>query len=145
MRVALDCARRALAAGEAPVGACIVDGATLISSAHNSVVSQLDVTAHAEIAAIREACRGQRRLELSGCELFSTVEPCPMCRAACHYAGITRIISGARLTDMHDLTAGELVDRSEGATTGSAGIDHVPDVLRDECLELLNKWSAGRA
>jgi len=143
MRVALDCARRGMAAGEPPVGACIVDGATLISSAHNSVISHLDITAHAEIAAIREACRSERRLDLSGCELYSTVEPCPMCRAACHYAGITCITSGARLADMHELTSGELVLSLDGPKAGQAGVEHARDVLREECLELLQQWSSG--
>lgn len=138
MRVALEAARRAGLAGEPPIGACIVRDGAVIATAANCVVSSLDVTAHAEVAAIREACRRERSLDLSGCELYVTVEPCPMCRAASHYAGIGRIVCGATLEDFDALTGEELVDRA------GAGPVVEPGCLREESLVLLRAWAERR-
>lgn len=138
MRRALEAARRALLAGEPPIGACLVRGAEVIATASNCVISTLDITAHAEMAVIRAACREQRALDLSGCELYVTVEPCPMCRAAAHYARIGRIVHGASLADLQAITANELQQSWSGAGPALEG-----GVLREESLALLRAWSAG--
>ena len=90
MAVALEQARLALLAGEAPVGACLVDGDGVIA-ARNGVIGGPDPTAHAELNVIREAARQRRCLGFAGARLYVTVEPCAMCLAACHYAGIDEI------------------------------------------------------
>lgn len=137
MRRALDAARRAGLAGEPPIGACLVRGGEVLATASNCVISELDVTAHAEIRLIRDACRRERRLDLSGCELYATVEPCAMCLAACHYARIGRVVFGATLEDLHGLTGGELLARLAPAP----GIAIRGDCLREESLELLRHWA----
>lgn len=141
MRVALEAARRAGLAGEPPIGACLVRGGQVLGTASNCVISELDITAHAEIALIRDACRRQRTLDLSGCEIFSTVEPCPMCFAASHYARIGRIVFGASLEDLQALTGSEMLSRP----APGQGPQLVGDCLRRESLALLEQWAGRRS
>jgi guanine deaminase len=141
MRRALEAARRAGLAGEPPIGACLVRAGEVIGSASNAVISALDITAHAEMTLIRDACRRERTLDLGGCELYCTVEPCPMCLAASHYAGIGRIVFGATLEDLHALTGGELLSGLRGSLPGGPLVEG--GRLRAESLALLRAW-AGR-
>ena len=148
MRLAIDVARRGLLAGEPPIGACLIHNGEVIATQNNAVIGELDVTAHAEIRVIREACRQLRTLKLADCRLLVTVEPCPMCLSACYYAGISEIVFGARLSDINALTRSELIASDSGAFgelfTGLATkVDVSGDCLRDECRSLLEEW-AGR-
>lgn len=95
MRLALEQARLAEAAGEVPIGAVVVKGDEVIAKAHNSPRTDHDPTAHAEIAAIRAAAKalGQERLE--GCDLWVTLEPCAMCAGAISHARIARLYYAA--------------------------------------------------
>ena len=143
MRRAIESARRGLAAGGPPVGTCVVRDGKPIATAHNSVVSELDVTAHAEVMAIRKACRSLGVIDLSGCHLYVTVEPCAMCMAACHYAGISLIVFGARLSDMDAITGNELIaPYAEMIAQGTHATAMVGDFLRNDCLELLREWDS---
>ncbi len=96
MRLALHEARIAAGEDEVPVGAVVVKDGEVIASAHNLRHGQQDPTAHAELLAIREAARklGQRRL--TGCTLYVTLEPCPMCAGAILMACLDRCYFGAR-------------------------------------------------
>jgi tRNA(Arg) A34 adenosine deaminase TadA len=96
MSLALAEARAAAARGEVPVGAIIVaaDGA-LIAAAGNRTRELGDPTAHAEMLAIREACARLDSERLVGCDLYVTLEPCPMCAAAISFARIRRLYYGA--------------------------------------------------
>lgn len=96
MRRALEEARRAALAGEAPVGAVVVgaDGAVL-AAAGNAPVAGGDPTAHAEILAMREACRKIGNYRLPGATLYVTLEPCAMCAGAISHARIARLVVGA--------------------------------------------------
>lgn len=143
MRVALEAARRGMLAGEPPVGACLVRGAEIVATQGNAVIGELDITAHAEIRVIREACRELRRLELSGCTLFVTVEPCQMCLAACHYAGIDRIVYGASIADMHAVTGRELAGSVIAGEQGSSALQLSGGCLAEECRALLDAWAGG--
>ncbi|NVO23372.1 nucleoside deaminase [Donghicola mangrovi] len=95
MQIALTEAEAAAARGEIPVGAVVLRGGEVIAQAGNRTRELNDPTAHAEILAIREACRllGQERL--TGCDLYVTLEPCPMCAAAISNARIGRLYYGA--------------------------------------------------
>ena len=94
MRLALEEAHKAAAMGEIPIGAVIVYNGEVISAAHNMRELWQDGTAHAEIIAIREACKKLGRWRLSGCDLYVTVEPCPMCSGAIVNSRINRVIYG---------------------------------------------------
>lgn len=109
MRVAMEMARRGVESGGSPFGACIVDAnGRVIAQAHNEVVQSTDATAHAEVQAIRLACRSVNSIDLSGCTIYSTCEPCPMCFAACHWARLDRIVYGASIEHAHGAGFNEL-------------------------------------
>ncbi|WP_439573385.1 nucleoside deaminase [Phreatobacter sp.] len=95
MDVALEEARAAAARGEVPVGAVIVRDGAVIARAGNRTLADADPTAHAEIVAIRAACRALGSERLPGCDLYVTLEPCPMCAAAISFARIRRLYFGA--------------------------------------------------
>lgn len=96
MSIALEEARGAAARGEVPVGAVIADGqGRVIARAGNRTRELQDPTAHAELLAIREACRAIGSERLTGCDLYVTLEPCPMCAMAISAARIARLYYGA--------------------------------------------------
>ncbi len=99
MLLAIKKARQGIRSGQTPFGACIVQGNKLISVAHNVVWRSTDITAHAEIHALRKACQKLKTIDLSGCVIYSTCEPCPMCFAACHWARISKVVYGAGIQD----------------------------------------------
>lgn len=95
MDVALTEARAAGARGEVPVGAVVVGPQGIIAQAGNATRALNDPTAHAEIRAIRAACAALGQERLTGCDLYVTLEPCPMCAAAISNARIARLYYGA--------------------------------------------------
>jgi len=96
MDLALADARAAMALGEVPVGALIVDAAgAIVARAHNRVVIDRDPTAHAELLAIRAAARALDSERLAGCDLYVTLEPCAMCAQAIAFARLRRLYFGA--------------------------------------------------
>lgn len=96
MRLALEEARKAAELGEIPIGAVLVENASgeVIAAAHNMRESWQDATAHAEVLVIRAACAKLRRWRLSGCTLYVTVEPCPMCSGAIVNGRVDRVVYG---------------------------------------------------
>ncbi|MGD8326182.1 MAG: nucleoside deaminase [Sphingomonadales bacterium] len=95
MEIALEEAMTAAEAGEVPVGAVIVKGGEVIAKAHNHVLRLKDPSAHAELLAIREAARELNSERLIDCDLYVTLEPCPMCATAISFARIRRLYYGA--------------------------------------------------
>ena len=136
MHRAIALARRSLAAGGPPVGAVLVRDGAIVAEAQNAVIAETDVTAHAEITLLRQACREQRRLELSGDTLYVTVEPCMMCFAACAYAGIDTIYFGAPIAEMAAITGQEF---GVGAAAGD-GPQLQGGLCAAECSAMLAEW-----
>lgn len=95
MRLALEEARRAAAAGEVPVGAVVVLDGEVLGRAHNASIASSDPTAHAEVLALRGAAAKVGNYRLPGSALYVTVEPCAMCAGALLHARIARLIYGA--------------------------------------------------
>lgn len=93
--LALEEARNAGAAGEVPIGAVVVEQGKVVGRGQNRVLRDLDPTAHAEIVALRDAARTVGNYRLTGCELYSTLEPCPMCAGAMTHARLSRLIYAA--------------------------------------------------
>lgn len=102
----------------------------------------MDITAHAEIHGIREACKKLNTVDLSGCVIYSTCEPCPMCFSACHWARISKIIYGTHIEDARKLGFSELIiSNREMKQSGNSPIEVVGDCLREENLELFEYWN----
>src|SRR6188508_2830965 len=96
MRLALDQARRAEAAGEVPIGAVVVLDGQVIGRGFNRPISDVDPSAHAEILALREAARAVANYRLVGADVYVTLEPCPMCVGALVLARVRTVVFGAR-------------------------------------------------
>ena len=141
MREALSMARSAECLGEVPVGAIVVREGVIVGRGFNSPIGESDPTAHAEIAALRDAGRNLENYRLPGCELFVTLEPCAMCAGAILHSRIARVVYGARdpKTGVHgsvvDLFA---VERLNHHTRVEGG------VLAEECSQLLSSFFASR-
>jgi tRNA(Arg) A34 adenosine deaminase TadA len=95
MRRAIELARRSIADGGGPFGAVVVRAGEIVGSGNNRVTLDVDPTAHAEIVAIRDACRRLCTFDLRGCAVFASCEPCPMCLGALHWARVERVWFGA--------------------------------------------------
>lgn len=132
MRKALAEAQAAFDEGEIPVGAVVVCQGRIISRAHNLTETLTDVTAHAEMQAITAAANALGGKYLTGCTLYVTVEPCPMCAGAIGWAQISRIVYGAS-------------DEKRGYRKYAPNVLHpkaaVTDgVLEDECRQLMQDF-----
>lgn len=137
MRLALELARQAEAAGEVPVGAVIKHDGRVIATGWNQPVSRCDPTAHAEIEALRGAARALGNYRLAGCTLYVTLEPCPMCAGAIVHGRIARLVYGA--ADPRAGAAGTVFD-----LVRSPKLNHRAEVtagvLGDESQELLQEF-----
>ena len=101
-----------------PFGAIVVRNDEVIASCHNMVLKDKDPTAHAEVTAIREACKKLGQIELLDCETFSSSEPCPMCFGAIHLSRIKRLLYGAKAEEAIEIGFD----------------DFIADALRGYCL-----------
>ena len=145
MRLAIQAAWQGLGKGEMPFGACIVRKEQVLSVSHNSAKANIDTTAHAEVQAIREASRQLRTLELAGCVIYSTCEPCPMCFTACLWAKIGRIVYACRIEDAEKAGIRQIpISSSRMKQLGQSDVQLVGDVLREESLRLFEAWSRGK-
>lgn len=145
MRLAIEKTKEGIAKGQTPFGACIVKNGKVISCVHNIVWKSTDITAHAEIHAIREACKKLKTIDLSECVIYSTCEPCPMCFSACHWANISKVIYGAKISDAKKYGFNELtVSNKEMKEKGKSKIKIIGDFLRDETVELFKLWAKNK-
>jgi guanine deaminase len=141
MRLAIDKAREGVENGQSPFGACVVRDGAVISCEHNVVWATTDSTAHAEVHAIRTACRILGTIDLSGCVIYSTCEPCPMCFSACHWARLSRIVSGARIEDAKRIGFRELqIAAARMRELGGSSTEVVADCRREENVALMESW-----
>lgn len=99
MAHAVEMKRQALAAGDQPYGAVVVKGDEVVGDGPSRVVTAQDPTAHAEMEAIRDACRRLGTRNLSGCVIYATSRPCRMCETGAHWAGVSKVIYGSGTTD----------------------------------------------
>jgi guanine deaminase len=131
---------RSLSGG--PFGSCIVKGGKVLAVERNSVLVD-DATCHAEMNAIRKASRKMRTFDLSGCVIYSTTEPCPMCFAAIHWSRIDTIVFGTAIRDAKRIGFNEMpVSNYTLKKIGRSRIKIYPNVLRRECLALFSRWDA---
>ena len=141
MDEAIALAREAGARGEVPVGAVVVRDGAVIGRGGNAPIAASDPTAHAEIAAMRDAGRALGNYRLPGASLYVTIEPCAMCAGAILHARIARVVFGAR--DPKTGACGSVVDLfAEPRLNHHATL--VPGVRADECGALLSAFFAAR-
>lgn len=145
MRHAIEAAREGIAVGQSPFGAAIAaQGGQLVTSTHNMVRADCDATAHAEIVAIRRACAELGTIDLSGHVIATTCEPCPMCAAAIHWAGLDAVLYGAKIADANAAGFSELSVPVETLyKLGPSSVKVLPAVLREECQTLFEMWKHG--
>jgi len=143
MRLAIDKAREGIAAGQTPFGCAIALVEDVIAVAHNSVWATTDITAHAEIMALRQACAGTRQVHLPGAIVATTCEPCPMCMAALHWARVDTVYYGARIADATAAGFNELhISAADVVRQGGSPIKLVSGILAEECVALFDAWQA---
>jgi len=144
MREALAEARSGVDAGHGgPFGACVARGPVLIAAGHNTVLRDGDPTAHAEVNAIRAACRRLGTHDLAGCVLVSTAEPCPMCLAAIHWARLSGLVYGAGLACAARFGFDDAAFQAELARpAGERALPSRGGVLAAECEALFRHWQA---
>ncbi|HEX4146085.1 MAG TPA: nucleoside deaminase [Pirellulales bacterium] len=141
MRMAVEKCRQGIAAGNSPFGCAIAQGDRVLAVSHNVVLATTDITAHAEVTAIREACRAAGNIFLEGAIVATTCEPCPMCAAALHWARVDTVYFGATIDDADDAGFNELhLPASKVLELGGSGVKLVPEMLREECRELFERW-----
>ena len=141
MRLALEQARLAAAAGEVPIGAVVVVEGRVVGSGFNRPIAEVDPTAHAEILALRAAARALGNYRLPGADLYVTVEPCLMCVGALVLARVRGVIFGAR-----EPKTGALV--STARSLENASLNHrfavAEGVLEEECRGLVQAFFRAR-
>jgi len=137
MRQALSLAREAGADGEAPVGCVVVDASgNVIGRGRNRREKEMSATAHAELEAIAEACKTLGDWRLSGCSLYVTLEPCPMCAGAVIMSRIAKLCYGAR--DELTGSCGSIINLF--MEPYGQNIQITGGILADECAELLSTF-----
>lgn len=144
MRRCLALARRAMAGGDVPVGAIVVIDGRSAGEGIESVRRRADVTAHAEIEALRAASLRRGSCDLSGATLYTTVEPCGMCAHAIRLARVATVVAGARAADANHACGGPGVLSSADLLPSRPVTGLVRGVLRDDCEALLAEWRASR-
>jgi tRNA(adenine34) deaminase len=141
MEAALDEARKAAIRGEVPIGAVVVRDGDIIARAGNRTLEAKDPTAHAELLAIRDACRRLDNERLVDCDLYVTLEPCPMCAAAISFARIRRLYFGT------DDPKGGAVEHGV-RFFGDPSCHHAPDVYSGmaagDSAQMLRNFFAAR-
>lgn len=140
MELALEEAKKGVFSGDGgPFGAVVVRNGEVIASSHNMVLKNDDPTAHAEVQAIRKACKILETPLISDCEIYSTCEPCPMCLSAIMWARIPTVYFGCTKEDAGkigfiDDYIYQVLDGSNGGDLNRISLD------RDGCLPLMNEW-----
>jgi tRNA(Arg) A34 adenosine deaminase TadA len=145
MRLAIDKARQGMEAGQSPFGCAIAQGDAVIAVEHNTVWHTTDPTAHAEVNAIRTACRQVGDIHLTGAIVATTCEPCPMCMAALHWARVETVYYGATIADADAAGFNELsLPAAEVLRQGGSKVQLERGLLTAECQALFAEWQAER-
>ena len=141
MREAIRLSVAAMRRGQGgPFGAVVVRRGRIIGRGSNRVIAANDPTAHAEIIAIRNACRKLRTFELNDCDLYTSCEPCPMCLSAIYWARIRRVFYGNTRADAARISFDDAAIYREVAKPISKRKLTMTQLLRDEALAAFAEW-----
>ena len=143
MQLAIESAIEGINAGHGgPFGTCIVKDGEVIAVGHNHVLAENDPSAHGEIWTIRQACKKLGTFDLSGCELYTTGEPCTMCMCACMWANIEQVYYGCTIEDNALIGfRDEAFDNAFGGREGALAICPCEELDREACLSLFEYYN----
>ncbi|MBP5362543.1 MAG: nucleoside deaminase [Ruminococcus sp.] len=134
MKIAISEARKGISAGHGgPFGCVIVKDGKIVGKGHNEVVKRNDPTCHGEVMAIRDACKNIGSFDLSGCDLYTTAEPCPMCAGAIMWANIKKVWYGCNIADTDSIGFRD-------KQFYEAPEDISEELDREECLEVFKEY-----
>ena len=130
MKMAIEKTREGIQNGQSPFGCAIARGDEILAVSHNVVWQTTDITAHAEVTALREACKAAGEILLEGCIVATTCEPCPMCMSALHWARVDTVYFGATIADAETAGFNELnLAAADLLKHGGSKIKLVSDVM----------------
>lgn len=143
MRRAIELSRKNMLSGQGgPFGAVIVKDGVIVGEGWNKVTSSNDPTAHAEVDAIRNACRSLANFDLKGATIYTSCEPCPMCLAAIYWARIEKVYYANTRTDAAAIDFDDEFLYSEVAKPLKDRSIPIQPLLRDEAQSVFQEWSA---
>lgn len=141
MREAIRLANESVKNGGGPFGSVVVKEGEIIAGSANSVTIDKDPTAHAEVNAIRKACSKLGTFDLSGCVIYTSCEPCPMCLGAIYWAHIDRIYYGNTKKDAAEIDfADDFIYKELDKPIGERSVPFIP-LLRNESIHTFQMWS----
>ena len=140
MQLAIDLSIENVAQGGGPFGAVIVRNGEVIATGTNRVTENCDPTAHAEVSAIRAACAALRDFKLTGCTVYSSCEPCPMCLSALYWAGVERIFYGNTKQDAASINFDDSFIYDQLALDYTQRAIPCINIMREEALAGFKAW-----
>lgn len=140
MRRAIELSKMSVQNGGGPFGAVIACNGKIVAEGSNCVTIDCDPTAHAEVSTIRKACKALKTFDLSGCEIYTSCEPCPMCFGAIYWAHLDKIYMGNDRKDAAKIGFDDDFIYQEIALTPEKREKPSEILLRDEALEAFRMW-----
>lgn len=138
MKEAIKEARKGIHSGHGgPFGTVIVKDGKIVAKGHNQVIKNNDATCHGEMMAIRKASKKLKTFDLSGCELYTTGEPCPMCLGAILWSNIDKVYYGCNIYDTEDIG---FRDNKFYKMTDEEKSEFIKELDRSACLELYDEY-----
>ena len=141
MQQAIDLSIDNVANGGGPFGAVIVKDGQIIATGTNRVTANCDPTAHAEVSAIRAACKALKCFKLTGCTIYTSCEPCPMCLSAIYWAGIDRIFYGNTKQDAKQINFDDSFIYDQIALNATERAIPSINIMREQALAGFRAWS----
>ena len=140
MKHAIELSIKSVNSGTGPFGAVIVKDNKIISEGFNIVTSSNDPTSHAEIVAIRNACKSLNNFVLKDCDLYTTCEPCPMCLSAIYWARIDRVYYANTRKDAHKIDFSDSMIYEELNKTIKDRKIPMNQIMREEAIKAFELW-----
>ncbi len=140
MKKAIELSQKNIQSGGGPFGAVIVKDGKIIGEGWNKVTANNDPTAHAEVEAIREACKNLSDFDLSGAEIYTSCEPCPMCLSAIYWARLSKIYYANTKKDAASIQFDDDFIYTEIPKPMSERKISMTQLMRDEAFEVFKQW-----
>lgn len=141
MRKAIEISQISIEEGGGPFGAVIVQGGIIIATGNNKVTKNNDPTAHAEIEAIRDACKKLGKFKLNNCTIYTSCEPCPMCLSAIYWSGIKRVFYGNTKEDAKAINFDDAFIYDELKLKDEDKSIEMVNILQEEAIAAFEKWA----